>query len=200
MIYSVTGNVVAFNSNMVAVDVNGVAFNCITTMATAQKCACVGSKVTLLTHLNVREDAMELYGFYDKSEMDCFKLLITVNGVGPKMALAILSSIPADKVALSIASEDIKTLTTAQGVGKKLAQRIVMELKDKVAANAQSAEAQEQLTAVAETMCNSNTCEAVEALQMLGYSQSEAGIAVSKIDASLSVEEIIKQALKSLSN
>lgn len=196
MIYSVTGNVVAFDTSMVAVDVNGVAFHCITTLTTAQKCASVGSKVTLFTYMNVREDAIELYGFYEKNEMDCFKMLVTVNGVGPKMALAILSEMSADKVALCIASGDSKALTKANGVGPKLAQRIVLELKDKIGKMGISENTDFDVSSVSQTMNNSNTAEAVAALEMLGYSQSEASVAVSKIDSTLSVEEIIKQALK----
>ncbi len=199
MIYSVTGNVVYFDVNSVAVDVNGVAFRCMTTLTTSQKCASMGAKVTLYTYLNVREDAMELFGFYDKAEMDCFKMLITVNGVGPKMALAILSEMSADKVALSIAAGDHKALTKANGVGPKLAQRICMELKDKVGSLAVGGTVEADLSAVSATLENSNTAEAVAALEMLGYSQSEASVAVSKIDSTLSVENIIKQALKLLS-
>ena len=198
MIYSVTGNVVYFDVNSVAVDVNGVAFRCMTTLTTSQKCASMGAKVTLYTYLNVREDAMELFGFYDKAEMDCFKMLITVNGVGPKMALAILSEMSADKVALSIAVGDHKALTKANGVGPKLAQRICMELKDKVGSLAVGGTVEADLSAVSATLENSNTAEAVAALEMLGYSQSEASVAVSKIDSTLSVENIIKQALKLL--
>ncbi len=199
MIYSVTGNVVAFDTNSVVVDVNGVAFRCMTTFTTSQKCASMGAKVTLFTYLNVREDAMELFGFYDKAEMDCFKMLITVNGVGPKMALAILSEMSADKVALSIAAGDHKALTKANGVGPKLAQRICMELKDKVGSLAVGGTVEADLSAVSATLENSNTAEAVAALEMLGYSQSDASVAVSKIDSTLSVEDIIKQALKMLS-
>ncbi len=199
MIYSVTGNVVDFDMNIVCVDVNGVAFRCMTTLTTSQKCASMGMKVTLYTYLNVREDAMELFGFYDKTEMDCFKMLITVNGVGPKMGLAILSELTPDKVALSIAAGDHKALTKANGVGPKLAQRICMELKDKVGKAFAGVETSVDLTAVSSTLTNSNTAEAVAALEMLGYSQSDASVAVSKIDPSLSVENIIKQALKLLS-
>ncbi len=199
MIYSVTGNVVDFDANNVCVDVNGVAFRCMTTFTTSQKCASNGMKVTLYTYLNVREDAMELFGFYDKTEMDCFKMLITVNGVGPKMGLAILSELTPDKVALSIAAGDHKALTKANGVGPKLAQRICMELKDKVGKSMANVTSSVDLTAVSSTLTNSNTAEAVAALEMLGYSQSDASVAVSKIDSSLSVEEIIKQALKMLS-
>lgn len=199
MIYSVTGNVVDFDANNVCVDVNGVAFRCMTTFTTSQKCASTGMKVTLYTYLNVREDAMELFGFYDKTEMDCFKMLITVNGVGPKIGLAILSEMTPDKVALSIAAGDHKALTKANGVGPKLAQRICMELKDKVGKSMANVTSSVDLTAVSSTLTNSNTAEAVAALEMLGYSQSDASVAVSKIDSSLSVEEIIKQALKMLS-
>ena len=199
MIYSVTGNVVDFDANAVCVDVNGVAFRCMTTITTSQKCASMGMKVTLYTYLNVREDAMELFGFYDKTEMDCFKMLITVNGVGPKMGLAILSELTPDKIALSIAAGDHKALTKANGVGPKLAQRICMELKDKVGKTMGSVDSSIDLTAVSSTLSNSNTAEAVAALEMLGYSQSDASVAVSKIDSSLSVENIIKQALKMLS-
>ncbi len=198
MIYSVTGNVVDFDTSTVCVDVNGVAFRCMTTYTTSQKCASMGMKVTLYTYLNVREDAMELFGFYDKTEMDCFKMLITVNGVGPKMGLAILSELTPDKVALSIAAGDHKALTKANGVGPKLAQRICMELKDKVGKAFGGAE-NVDLSAVSSTFEHSNTAEAVAALEMLGYSQSDASVAVSKIDSSLSVEDIIKQALKMLS-
>ena len=199
MIYSVTGNVVDFDANAVCVDVNGVAFRCMTTLTTSQKCASMGMKVTLFTYLNVREDAMELFGFYDKTEMDCFKMLITVNGVGPKMGLAILSELTPDKIALSIAAGDHKALTKANGVGPKLAQRICMELKDKVGKTMGNVDSSIDLTAVSSTLSNSNTAEAVAALEMLGYSQSDASVAVSKIDSSLSVEDIIKQALKMLS-
>ena len=199
MIYSVTGNVVEFDANAVCVDVNGVAFRCMTTLTTSQKCASLGMKVTLFTYLNVREDAMELFGFYDKTEMDCFKMLITVNGVGPKMGLAILSELTPDKIALSIAAGDHKALTKANGVGPKLAQRICMELKDKVGKTMGNVDSSIDLTAVSSTLSNSNTAEAVAALEMLGYSQSDASVAVSKIDSSLSVEDIIKQALKMLS-
>ena len=199
MIYSVTGNVVDLDANAVCVDVNGVAFRCMTTLTTSHKCASLGMKVTLFTYLNVREDAMELFGFYDKTEMDCFKMLITVNGVGPKMGLAILSELTPDKIALSIAAGDHKALTKANGVGPKLAQRICMELKDKVGKAFAGANDSVDLTAVSSTLSNSNTAEAVAALEMLGYSQSDASVAVSKINPSLSVENIIKQALKMLS-
>lgn len=197
MFYSVSGNVADYGTNFVAVDCNGVAFMCFTSSQTAVKCSIIGEKVTLYTSLNVREDAIELYGFYDKNELDCFKMLIGVSGVGAKMALSLLSEYTPDKIILSIAAGDYKALTKASGIGTKLAQRITLELKDKI--GSLSADNAEEVSAVASISQNSNTGEAVAALVMLGYSQSEASVAVSGLDPSNSVEELIKQALKLLS-
>lgn len=197
MFYSVSGNVVDYSTNFVAVDSGSVAFLCFTSMQTAAKCSIIGEKVTLYTYLNVREDAIELYGFYDKEELDCFKMLIGVSGVGAKMALSLLSEYTPDKIILSIASGDHKALTKASGIGTKLAQRIVLELKDKI--GSLSVTSSENVAAVSQVAQNSVTSEAVAALVMLGYGQSEASIAVSGLDPSLSVEELIKQALKLLS-
>lgn len=197
MFYSVTGTVVDYSPNFVAVEAGGVAFLCFTSMQTAGKCSVIGEKVTLYTYLNVREDAIELYGFYDKEELDCFKMLIGVSGVGTKMALSLLSEYTPDKIILCIAAGDHKALTKASGIGNKLAQRITLELKDKI--GALSADSAESVAAVSSVSKNSSTAEAVAALVMLGYSQSEASVAVSNLDPSLTVEEIIKQALKLLS-
>ncbi len=194
MFYSLTGTVLDYSPAYVAVDCNGIAFMCNTSEATARSCSVIGEKVTLYTYLNVKEDAMDLYGFYDKSELDCFKLLITISGVGPKYALAVLSVLTPDNVALSIAAGDYKSLTKANGVGTKLAQRIVNELKDKM-----SSVHVENVTEVSKIMNNTSSAEAVAALTSLGYSQSDASLAVSQIDPSLEVEEIIKQALKNMS-
>lgn len=197
MFYSVSGNVVDYSTNFVAVDSGSVAFLCFTSMQTAAKCSIIGEKVTLYTYLNVREDAIELYGFYDKEELDCFKMLIGVSGVGAKMALSLLSEYTPDKIILSIAAGDHKVLTKASGIGTKLAQRIVLELKDKI--GSLSVTSSENVAAVSQVTQNSVTSEAVAALVMLGYGQSEASIAVSGLDPSLSVEELIKQSLKLLS-
>lgn len=197
MFYSVTGNVVDYSTNFVAVDSGSVAFLCFTSMQTAAKCSIIGEKVTLYTYMNVREDAIELYGFYDKEELDCFKMLINVSGVGAKMALSLLSEYTPDKIILSIAAGDHKALTKASGIGTKLAQRIILELKDKI--GSLSVGDTENIAAVSSVSHNSVTSEAVAALVMLGYGQSEASVAVSGLDPSLSVEELIKQALKLLS-
>ena len=140
---------------------------------------------------------MELYGFSTPNELDAFKQLITVSGVGPKAALAILSVLTPDKLALSIASGDAKSITKAQGVGAKIANRIILELKNKFSAEL-TAEQSEIVGAVQMTAGAENLSEAIEALVQLGYSRSEAAVALGKLDSSLSVEELIRQALKSL--
>lgn len=198
MFYSLTGNIIYSDLNSVAVECSGVGFKCFTTMNTLRKIGGNGSKVTLYTHLNVREDALDLFGFADTYELDFFKLLISVSGVGPKAALAILSELDPDKLALCIASGDSKAITKAQGVGPKLAQRVVLELKDKVKGIAHADSGSYDLAAAEAATSSAAGSEAVSALMVLGYSQSEAATAVGKLDQSLSVEEMIKQALKSL--
>ncbi len=198
MFYSITGNVVYFDSQCVALDCNGVAFKCFATASTLKNVAKKGERVTLFTHLNVKEDALDLFGFYTQQELDCFKLLIDVNGVGPKVALAILSELSPEKLAVCIASGDIKSITRANGVGPKVAQRVVLELKDKLAKGLDLGEMGVEIEAAGVATDSGNTAEAVAALTMLGYSQSESAVAIGKLDPTLSVEELIKQALKQL--
>lgn len=198
MFYSITGTVVFSDENSVAVDCNGVAFRLFTTLNTLKKCAPVGEKQTLYTVLNVREDALDLFGFADKNELDCFKLLTSVSGVGPKAGLAILSQLTPDKLALSVAGGDVKAITAAQGVGPKIAQRIVLELKGKLDAFALDSKALGDIAAAQKATVSYAGEDAVNALIMLGYSRSEASIAVGKLDGSLSTEDMIKQALAML--
>ena len=198
MFYSVTGKVVFSDLYSVAVECGGVAFKCLTSANTLRDID-KNSVVTLYTHLNVREDALDLFGFSTEYELEWFKLLIGVTGVGPKAALAILSEQTPEKLALCISSGDVKAITRANGVGSKIAQRVILELKDKAKSAVSSsadAAALEKISAVGEIP---ETSEAVAALTMLGYSKSEASVAVSKVDSSLSVQDIIKQALKILS-
>ena len=199
MFYSLTGTVVHYDTQSVAISCGGVAFNCQTSMNTLKQVAKNGEEVTVFTYLNVREDALDLFGFSTERELECFKLLISISGIGPKMALAILSVLNPDELSLAIASGDYKVIATAQGIGAKKAQRIVMELKDKVAAGAMTELFDSTATEVAQVSSGGNTAEAISALAMLGYSQSEAASAVSRVDKSLSVEGIIKEALKLLS-
>lgn len=196
MFYSLTGEIVYRDSSSVAISCGGVAFRCSVTLTTLNELSDKKGEVTLYTHLSVRDDALELFGFYDESELDCFKMLISISGVGPKAALAILSQLTPDRLALAVSSGDVKSITKAQGVGKKIAQRVVLELKDKMKTGDVSGTG--ETGASGQILLGSNTSEAVEALVMLGYSQSEASSAVAKLDQSLSVEKLITQALKIL--
>ena len=199
MFYSITGKVVAIEESFAAVECSGIAFQCMTTLNTLSKIAKTGDTVTLYTYLNVREDAMDLFGFYTQQELACFKQLISVSGVGPKAALAVLSQLSPDKLALCVASGDVKSITQAQGVGPKIAQRIVLELKDKLSKSLSSEDfSAAEAFAVSSAPSNSNLSEAVEALVMLGYSRSEAASAISKLDNKLPAEELIRLALKAL--
>ena len=199
MFYSLTGNVIFTDLNSVALECGGVGFRCLTSVNTLRDVD-VHEKTTLYTHLNVREDALDLFGFSTEYELEWFKLLIGVTGVGPKAALAILSELPPEKIALAVSAGDVKAITRAQGVGPKIAQRVILELKDKAKSALSSfGEVTSQADEVAEVFGSSNTSEAVAALTMLGYSQSEAALAVSKVDASLPTDQIIRQCLKLLS-
>lgn len=198
MFYSLTGKVVFSDENSVALDCGGVAFRLFTTLNTLKKCAPAGQVQTLYTHLNVREDALDLFGFADKNELDCFKMLTGVTGVGPKAGLAILSQLTPDRLAVCIAGGDVKSITAAQGVGPKLAQRIVLELKGKLDAFTSDSQAMGDIAAAAKSTVSYAGEDAVNALVMLGYSRSEASIAVGRLDGGLSTEEMIKQALKQL--
>lgn len=198
MIYSLTGKVVHTDVNGVAVQCGGVAFYCAASFNTMRKVGAVGSEVTLYTYLSVREDAMDLFGFCDPQELQCFKLLIGVTGVGPKAALAILSQLTPERLALCVASGDAKSITKAQGVGNKLAQRVVLELKDKFKAEVPAAfGADAEAAGIASASANCE--EAVSALEMLGYGRSEASAAVGRLDSALPTEELIRLALRALS-
>lgn len=199
MFYSLTGNLVKTGAGFAAIDCGGVAFRCITSNQTLYEIS--GEKqVTLFTYLNVREDALDLFGFSTEYELEWFRMLISVNGVGPKAALAILSELSADKLALSISASDEKAICRAPGIGKKIAQRIILDLKDKVKNLAGDNVTISEIEKISAVNDMSNTSEAVAALSMLGYSQSEASVAVSKLDPTLSVEALIRQGLKLLSN
>lgn len=143
---------------------------------------------------------MELYGFATEEELNCYKMLIGVSGVGPKAALSILSSTPPDRLALAIITGDEKVLTSAPGIGKKIAQRIILELKDKLAKGQLESMAGESYGGTGVTLIPENkVSEASAALAVLGYSQSEIGVALKGIDLdSLTLEQIIKQALRKM--
>lgn len=195
MIYSVKGLLVHIEPKLAVVECGGVGFACNITMNTARQLPAQGEEVQLYTILNVREDAMELFGFAEQTERRCFTQLTAVTGVGPKAALAILSELSPDKLALAVASGDYKTITRAQGVGPKLAQRVVLELKDKVTALRSDGDFEMPQGPVCAA---GNAAEAVNALTVLGFSASEASAAVGKLDSALPVNELVRLALKGL--
>ncbi len=198
MFYSLTGRIVAAETGFLAISCSGVAFRVQTSLNTLKSCGAVGAETTVFTYTSVREDAIELFGFNTKEELECFKQLISVNGVGPKAALSVLSEMTPARLALCIASGDAASIKKAQGVGPKIAQRIVLELKDKMMKNvdASSFAATSEDTGV--LSASSSTQEALEALLVLGYSRQEASKVLAKAEESLSAEDKIKFALKHL--
>ena len=196
MIYSLSGTLVYCDDSSVAVECGGVAYLCRTTLATIAAVGAIGSRVEVFTHMLIRNDAVDLFAFADKQELDCFKMLIGVSGVGPKVALSLLSGMTPERFALSIAAGDYKALTVAPGVGKKLAERMILELRDKVGAADFSVPQTSQISQTGRT--GGNASEAIGALVVLGYSQTDATLAVSDLDETLPVEEMIKLALKKL--
>ena len=198
MFYSLTGELAYTDANTAAVDCGGVAYLCYVSFNTLKELGPIGSKVTLYTYLKVGEDIMDLYGFFEKEELDAFKMLISVSGVGPKAGLSILSELTPSQLYLAIASGDTKTITCAQGVGPKVAQRICLELKDKVGKLGGSAGGATFAAAASVSAGKGDAPKAIAALVGLGYSQSEAAIAVGNCDPTLPVEQLIKQALKQL--
>ena len=200
MFYSLTGKLIHTASGLAVIDVGGVAFKCSVSMQTLRQIqGYQGDKqpVTLYTHLNVREDALDLYGFVSEHECSCFKLLTSISGVGPKVGLAILSELLPQQVATAAAGGDVKQFSRANGVGPKLAQRIVLELKDKVKHISVDLKTAETVANTGQESASANAEKAAQALCALGYSASEASSAVAKLDAALPVEELIRLALKS---
>lgn len=196
MIYSVRGKLIHTENELAVVECGGVGYACKTSASTLQKIA-GQEEVTLYTYLAVREDSAELFGFATQEELKCFKMLITVSGVGPKAAISILSGNTPSQFALAVATGDSKSLTRSKGVGAKTAQRIVLELKDKVAKE-QTISLRGNQTAQSVIPQGGTADEAVTALVVLGYTEGEAVSAVSKLDPALPVEELIKKALLGL--
>lgn len=197
MIYNLTGKVSYISDQFVVVECGGVGFKCFTSLNTAKTIGSIGSLVNLFTYLSVKEDALDLYGFATEDELNCFKLLISVSGVGPKAAVSVLSELSPSKLAIAVAAGDVKSITKANGVGKKIAERIVLELKDKLV-NSVGGEISADIGSAASIVEESSSAEAVEALVALGFSQSDAAVAVGSMDKSLSVDEMIRLGLKQL--
>ncbi len=197
MIYCLTGKIVKKSMNAVVISCGGIGYYVQCPASVAGALPGVGKDATVYTVMSVSENDISLYGFASEEQQTCFEMLTGVSGVGPKVGLAILSVMEPDRVALAISAGDHKAFKAASGVGPKLAQRIVLELKDKVAKGFVDGISLEDV-AGASSSAPAAAGQAIAALVSLGYSQSEAAIAVSKIDATLPVEEIIKLALRSM--
>ncbi|MCC8181456.1 MAG: Holliday junction branch migration protein RuvA [Clostridiales bacterium] len=198
MFYYLSGTVAHVEPKLAVIDCGGVGFACNTSAYTLSALT-QGKRATLYTHLSVKEDDMTLYGFASREELNLFRLLLSVSGVGPKAALSILSASNPSSLALSIITGDTKPLVAAPGVGKRIAQRIVLELKDKLAK--EQGEALEQYTPPQDGLAlgEDKRSESAAALAVLGYSQSEISQALKGLDLEqLTLEQIIKEALKKM--
>ena len=192
MYYYINGEYAEKGENFIVIDAGGVGYKIYTSLAAISKMPEFGKKVKVFTHFYVREDTQDLYGFPTNEELSMFLNLISVSGVGPKAALAILSVATPPELALAIIQKNVKVITKASGVGPKLAERVILELKNKI----------KNIDALpeefAENVVSDLDSEAVEALVSLGYSEQEAKKAIGLLDETLSVEETIKEALKKL--
>lgn len=191
MYYYIRGKYITKGENYAVVDNGGIGYKIFTALSVLERLD-PGSETTLYTHLYVREDAMDLYGFPTTEELSMFLNLLSVSGVGPKAALSILSVATPEKFALAVITNDVKTITKAAGVGPKLAQRVILELKDKL----KTVDAVSSADISDEDFTDERS-EAASALIVLGYSQAEASKAVSLSEGG-SVEELVKNALKKL--
>ena len=197
MIYSITGIIAHIEPYHIVIECGGIGYSIRTSMTSLSQLASIGEKAKIHTYLHVREDALELFGFAQLNELNSFKMLISISGVGPKAAISILSDLTPEQFALCVATGDAKTLTKAQGIGLKTAQRIVLELKDKIS------KSQISSGIIGDTMHDvstktGNASEAISALEVLGYTRSDATQVVTRLDSAMSIEDMIKSGLKAL--
>ena len=197
MYYYLNGTVTVMDANMAVIDIGGVGYRCAVTVNTLSRLT-LNKPAKLYTYCNIKEDAFDIYGFYDLSEKRSFEMLLTVSGVGPKAALSILSTVTPENLAMAILNSDEKALTAVPGVGKRIAQRIILELKDKTSKEADAIAKAGFTPAISgKNTVGGKSADAAAALAVLGYTQSEIAAAMRKIDIeALTVEEIIKQVLK----
>lgn len=198
MFYYLQGKLAAVELNLVVIDCGGVGFSVNTTTNTISRLK-MGEEAKVFTYCSIREDAFDIYGFATKAELEAFKLLVGINGVGPKAALAILSSVTPEGLNMAVVTQNEKMLTAAPGVGKKIAQRILLELKDKMGVITELDMRSGASVTVVPAGPDSKTTEAIQALQVLGYDQTSINAAMKGIDVeSLDTQGIIKQALRAM--
>ncbi len=199
MFYYLKGKLVYTDPTTAVIDCGGVGYKLSVSQNTLAKLSRLGEEVTLYTHMSVKEDAVELLGFYTTEELAAFKLLITVSGIGPKGAMSVLSVMTPEKFALAVSMGDTKAISKAPGVGGKTAARIVLELKDKIAKTLPTGapEPDDDLD-FADVSPKNNTEEAITALMVLGYTRAEAQAALKGVGADLSLEEMITAALRKM--
>ncbi len=203
MFYYINGKLVAADMGYAVIDVGGVAYKLTISAITRESLPPFRSvkeppTVLLYTHFSVREDGVELFGFRNEEELDTFKLLTTVSGIGPKAAMSILSTLSPEKLSLAIANEDKKAIASANGIGQKTAARVILELKDKIAAVSASEDVPASAGATPAGVSKGSLSEAADALAALGYNKNEIATALKDADPSMSVDNVIKHALKKL--
>lgn len=198
MFYHLNGIVTDIDINLAVIDCSGVGYAVNTTTNTLSRLK-IGEKSKVYISECIKEDSFELYGFATVSEKRCFEMLLTVSGIGPKAAQAILCAVTPEGLALAIMNGDDKVITAAQGVGKKIAQRVILELKDKVAKQMGAADAPEMPAVLTQTDSGTGRSDAVAALMVLGYGAAEINSVLRRMDTSgMSTEQIVKIALKNL--
>ena len=197
MYYYISGEYVHTDFGFVVVDCAGVGYKIYVSSTTSGRIGKLHDKVKLYTYLQVREDAMDLYGFHSLAEQSAFLMLISISGVGAKVAMNVLSTFSAEDFAVIVASSDHKALTRAPGIGSKTAQRIVLELKDKISMDTSDAASLSKPIG-GSSAANSNLSDAITSLAVLGYSKSEAAAALKDVDPTETVESMVKYALKAL--
>ena len=197
MLYYVSGPVAVLEPSLAVIDCGGVGYGCRVTAYTAAQLK-LNQTARLYITESIREDAFDLYGFISKEEQHCFQLLTTVTGVGPKAAMAILSAGGPQNFTLAVMTGDEKMLTAAQAVGKKLAQRIILELKDKVGGSNVELDFSGGAAMTAPIQNGNNAALATAALQELGYSPAEISAALKGVDTNASTEEMVRYALRAM--